>query len=151
MPCKNWSKLNHLQLGRYGEYIAMMEISSYGLDVFSSEVDDHGIDFVAKSSRNEYIEFQVKAVRGKNYTFMQKDKWNINSKTTYLILLLFSDNEMPDVYLIPAEAWKIPDALLCDKDYIGLKSKPEYGLNISNENMHLLERFSIENMIDRII
>jgi hypothetical protein len=40
--------------------------------------------------------------------------------------------------MIPATAWKETNNLLCDKDYTGLKSDPEYGVNISKKNMHLL-------------
>ena len=46
MPNLNWSKLNHLQLGKYAEYYAKMEFASYGYEVYTSEVDDHGVDFV---------------------------------------------------------------------------------------------------------
>jgi hypothetical protein len=151
MPCKKWSKLNHLQLGKYAEYYSKMEFASYGLDVYTSEVDDHGIDFVAKTKDGQYLELQVKSVRQNNYTFMRKDKWNIDDKNAYLILLLFTDDRMPDVYMIPATSWKSPDLLLCDKDYIGLKSKPEYGVNISKKNMPLLERFNIEKSIKSVI
>ena len=49
MPNTNWSKLSHLQLGRYAEYYAKMEFVSYGYDVYTSEVDDHGVDFVARN------------------------------------------------------------------------------------------------------
>ncbi len=151
MPCSEWSKLNHLQLGRYAEYYAKMEFASYGLDVYTSEVDDHGIDFVAKTKNGSYLELHVKAVRQNNYTFMRKDKWNIDDNNTYLILMLFVDYKMPDVYMIPATAWKTPDALLSDKNYVGLKSKPEYGVNISKKNIPLLERFNLEKTIELVI
>ena len=49
MTNTNWSKLNKLQIGRYGEYFAMMEFASYGFEVYTSEVDDHGINFVVKT------------------------------------------------------------------------------------------------------
>ena len=39
MPNLVWSKLNHLQLGKYAEYYAKMEFASYGFEVYSSEVD----------------------------------------------------------------------------------------------------------------
>ena len=144
MPSKSWAKLNHLQLGRYAEYYAKMEFASYGFEVYTSEVDDHGIDFIAKKKNGNFLELQVKAVRQKNYIFMQKEKWNINNLDTYLVLLLFEDGRLPDVYLIPATAWQSPNKLLCDKDYDGLKSKPEYGLNLSEKNMPLLEPYKFE-------
>lgn len=118
---------------------------------FIQEVDDHGIDFVAKTKNGQFLEFQVKAIHKTNYTFMKKDKWNIDDPNMYLILLIFSDYKIPDVHMIPATSWKTPNALLCDKDYIGLKSAPEYGVNISKKNMPLLEAYKIEKTIKSII
>lgn len=146
MPNLNWSMLNSLQLGRYAEYYAKMEFASHGLDVYTSEVDDHGIDFIIKTKSGRFLEIQVKSVRQTNYVFMQKEKWNIEDANTYLALLLFKDEKLPNVYLIPAMAWKTPSSLLCDKDYEGLKSKPEYGLNLSKKNLPLLREFAIEEI-----
>lgn len=148
MPLMKWSKLNHLQLGRYAEYYAKMEFASYGLDVYTSEVDDHGIDFVAKTNGGGFIEIQVKAIRNTNYVFMRKDKWNIDNENLYLILLLFDDNILPKVFMIPSKAWENPNDLLCDKNYVELKSKPEYGINISKKNMPLLSEYEIDKMMD---
>ena len=144
MPNMNWSKLNSLQLGRYAEYYAKMEFASYGLEVYTSEVDDHGIDFIAKTKSGRFLEIQVKSVRQTNYVYMQKEKWNIEDANIYLVLLLFEDGKLPDAYLIPALAWKTPSDLLCDKDYEGLKSKPEYGLNLLKKNLPLLREFMLE-------
>jgi len=151
MPNLKWSKLNSLQLGRYAEYYAKMEFASYGLEVYTSEVDDHGIDFIAKIKSGRYLEIQVKSVRQTNYVFMQKEKWDIEDPNMYLALLLFEDGKLPDAYLIPAMAWKTPNTLLCDKDYEGLKSKPEYGLNLSKKNLPLLREFVLEEIVMSIL
>jgi hypothetical protein len=150
MPDTNWSKLNKLQLGRYAEYYAKMEFASYGFEIYTSEVDDHGIDFIAKGKNGKFHELQVKAVRQSNYVYMQKDKWNIFAPNIYLILLIFKDGRLPDGYLIPSAVWQSPNELLCDKDYGGLKSKPEYGLNLSKKNMPILESYRLENMIQEL-
>jgi hypothetical protein len=151
MPSMNWSKLNHIQLGRYAEYYAKMEFASYGLDIYTSEVDDHGIDFVAKTKDGSFLELQVKAIRQNNYVFMKKDKWDIDDENTFLILLIFEDNNMPRVYMIPSNAWKTPNGLLCDNDYEGLKSEPEYGINVSKKNMPLLMYYEVEKSIESIL
>ncbi|MEG6512510.1 DUF4365 domain-containing protein [Desulforamulus ruminis] len=124
-----------------------MEFASYGFEVYTSEVDDHGIDFIVKTKSGRFLEVQVKAIRQTNYVYMQKEKWDINNSDTYLTLLLFEDGRLPEVYLIPATDWKQPNDLLCDKDYEGLKSKPEYGLNLSKKNMPLLEPYKIEKIL----
>lgn len=141
MPNMKWSELNHMQLGRYAEYYAKMEFSSYGFDVYTSEVDDHGIDFVTKAKDGSYYEIQVKAVRNLNLVFMSKDKWDISSDRLFLALLLFIDGSLPELFLIPAKAWQQEDALLCEKEYTGLKSKPEYSLRLSKKNLPLLEKY----------
>lgn len=57
----NWERLSNIQLGRFAEYYAKMELASYGLDIYTSEVDDHGVDFVAKVNKERFVEFQVKS------------------------------------------------------------------------------------------
>lgn len=58
MPNKKRSELNGLQLGRYGEYFAKMELASYGFDVYTSEVDDHGIDFVVRINKESFLKYR---------------------------------------------------------------------------------------------
>lgn len=149
MPNTKWSELNNLQLGRYGEYFAKMEFASYGLDVYTSEVDDHGIDFVIKNKLGKFFEIQVKAIRLEKtgYVFMRKDKFNIEQDNLLLMLLLFEEGKLPKSYLIPSKEWADENDLFRDREYEGLKSKPEYGLNISKKNMVLLEQYSFENII----
>jgi hypothetical protein len=48
--------------------------------------------------------------------------------------------------MIPATAWQNSDELFKDKNYEGLKSDPEFGLNLSLKNQPLLEPYRIENI-----
>lgn len=149
MPNKEWNKLNNLQLGRYAEYFAKMEFASYGLDVYTSEVDDHGVDFIVKDKNERFCEIQVKAKTEKGYVFMQKSKFDLDNKNLYLALLVFESGKLPDIFVIPAEAWKVPNEVFVDRRYDkpGQKSKPEYGVNISQKNYDILEIFKIEEAI----
>ena len=144
MPNTNWSNLNSLQLGRYAEYYAKMEIASYGLEVYTSEVDDHGVDFICKKNKNEFLQIQVKSIRDSGYVFMQARKWDIEDINLFLILLIFIDGKLPDIFLIPATEWQKENALFKYKTYEGLKSEPEYGLNLSKKNLHLLDKFRLD-------
>lgn len=149
MPNLEWSKMNPLQLGRYGEYYAKMEFSSYGMDVYTSEVDDHGVDFVAKTKNGTFIEIQVKSVRVEKtqYVFMTKEHFNLDNDNLYLMLQLFEEDKLPLAYLIKASEWKNENELLRDRNYDGLKSKPEYGINLSKKNKLLLQKYLLENII----
>ena len=147
MPNTNWSKLNHLQLGRYAEYYAKMEFASYGYEVYTSEVDDHGVDFVAKlPGENRYYEVQVKSVRDYGYIYMAKSKMPELSEDRLVCYLHFIDGQLPDVFVIPATAWENPNAVLVDRKYDkpGQKSEPEWGINISKKNYNLLDEYKAD-------
>lgn len=149
MPNKNWSVLNHLQIGKYAEYFAKMEFISYGFEVFTSEVDDRGIDFVVKNAQGEFCEIQVKSLRGNGYVFAQKSKFNLNNNNLFMALLIFREGEMPDFFLIPSSAWRLPNKVFVDMDYNkpNQKSAPEYGINISNKNYEILNQYKFEQSI----
>ena len=147
MPNMNWSKLNSLQLGRYAEYYAKMEFASYGFEVYTSEVDDHGVDFIAKlSGENRFYEVQVKSLRDYGYIFMAKSKMPELSDERLICFLHFIDGKLPDVFVIPASAWKNPNAILVDRKYDkpGQKSEPEWGVNVSKKNYNLLAEYKAD-------
>lgn len=154
MPNYNWMTLNRLQLGTSAEYYAKMEFASYGCEVYTSEVDDHGIDFIIKDSNHRFCEIQVKSIReSTKYVYMQKDKFNLSNPNLYLVLLIFQQGILPNIYLIPTHAWNEPNELFVDRCYskVGQKSKPEYGLNISKKNLPLLEPFKFDLSIQSFI
>ena len=147
MPNTNWSKLNHLQMGRYAEYYAKMEFASYGFEVYTSEVDDHGVDFIAKlHGENKFFEVQVKSVRDYGYIYMAKSKMPELLEDRLVCYLHFIDGQLPDVFVIPATAWKNPNAVLVDRKYDkpGQKSEPEWGINISKKNYNLLDEYKAD-------
>ena len=147
MPNTNWSKLNHLQMGRYAEYYAKMEFASYGFEVYTSEVDDHGVDFIAKlPGENKFFEVQVKSVRDYGYIYMAKSKMPELSEDRLVCYLHFIDGQLPDVFVIPATAWNNPNAVLVDRKYDkpGQKSEPEWGINISKKNYNLLDEYKAD-------
>jgi hypothetical protein len=65
------------------------------------------------------------------------------------VVLLYPGQE-PQLYLIPATAWREPNALLVDREYEGLKSAPEWGLNLSEKNAPLLAGFVFGTMVEQL-
>ncbi len=145
----DWKKLNNQQVGAYTEYFVKMELTMYGFQVFTTEVDDRGIDFVARHETAPFIEIQVKSLRSMGYVFMQKTKFKLG-ENVYLALGLLFQNEPPSLYLIPSTVWLSPDSLFVERNYEGLKSKPEWGLNISKKNMPVLEKYRFESTVQRL-
>ena len=146
----NWNKLSRQQVGAFSEYFVKMELTMYGFQVYTTEVDDRGIDFVARYNNGSFLTIQVKSIRESGYVFMQKDKF-IQSKELYLALAILNEGKEPNLYLIPSTAWLKPNDLFKDKNYEGMQSKPEWGLNISGKNMPLLKDYSFSQVAEVII
>lgn len=152
-----WSKLNHLQLGKYAEYLIKMEFTQYSFDVYTAEVDDKGIDFILRKEQQgyageveyKYYDVQVKSVRGMNYIFFSKEKFRLRENLLAAITI-FRDGEQPELYIIPSPVWSNPSDLFVSRDYEGLKSKPEWGLNLSRRNLALLEPYRFEHSIEQL-
>lgn len=148
MERHDWTRLSSLQLGRYAEYYAKMEFSLYGFDVYSNEVDDKGIDFVIRKDA-KYYDIQVKSVRRNNYVFFPKDKFVIR-ENLFATVLLFAKGQLPDLYLLPSIEWTKCNALFVSRDYEGLKSKPEWGLNISGRNRDILSKYEFGKIAEKM-
>lgn len=145
----DWSRLNSLQMGRYAEYFVKMEFTLYGFDVYTSEVDDRGIDFVIRKGCDRYYDIQVKSVYKSKYIFFPKHKFELRANL-YAAIVIFSDCEIPKLYLVPAMAWRRPNPLFVSRDYEMKKSKPEWGLNLSQRNNDLLAKHSFESVVCRL-
>jgi len=145
----NWKALNRQQVGTFSEYFVKMELTILGFQVYSTEVDDRGIDFVVRYEKGPFLSIQVKSIREKGYVFMRKEKFDL-STDLYLALAILDEGSEPRLFLIPSEAWKEPNTLLVDRDYIGKKSKPEWGVNLSKKNMVLLKEYSFAKMASQL-
>jgi len=143
---RTWKHLNHLQVGKYAEYLVKIALVSHGLDVYSSEVDDRGIDFVVKRDHETYFDIQVKSIRGLNYIFFPKSKF-MPRANLFAAVAVFIENEDSHLFLIPSMHWQRPNGLLVERDYEGLPSQPEWGLNISRKNWPLLSDYQMEKII----
>lgn len=147
-----WSALNKQQVGTFCEYYVKMEMTMFGLEVYSPEVDDRGIDFVARLPGRPFLEIQVKSLRQPGYVFMQKAKFQLR-ENLYLALGLLWESELPQLYLIPANAWKKKSAVFVSRDYDkpGQKSKPEWGINIYDNMLPLIRKYRFDLSIQRYL
>ena len=145
----SYNHLNHLQVGRIGEYWVKLCLTLLGLDVYTTEVDDRGIDFVIRIDSTKYVDIQVKTIRERTvYVYVNKDtkSWTEPFRENlYLALVILKNNSSPKLFIIPATEWNNPNELLKNNNYQGsIKSKPEWGINISKKNMEKLEKYNLE-------
>lgn len=92
----------------------------------------------------------MKSVRAMNYVFFLKERFLLRDNLLAAIGL-FEDGDLPRLYLIPATAWNHPNALFVDRNYEGLKSKPEWGLNLSRRKLALLEPYKFESTVEQLL
>jgi len=144
-----WQHLNHLQIGRYAEYLIKMELVSYGFDIYTSEVDDRGIDFVIRINCDKYYDVQVKSIRNLNYIFFSKKKFKL-SDNLFAAIVIFVEGKPPELYLIPSKRWESQDSLFVNREYENKKSEPEWGLNLSKKNIPLLSEYSFKKSIENL-
>lgn len=151
-----FSELNSHQVGTYAEYYIKMEMTKHGLSVFTAEVDDRGVDFVVRVGTNgkvRHYDVQVKSLRStSNYIFIPETKFIVSENFLIAIALFRENRDTPDLYLIPSTAWSKPSSLLNFKDYESraLKSKNEYGINISTKNQALLDAYKFDKTIEQL-
>jgi hypothetical protein len=78
-----------------------------------------------------------------------KDKFLLRDNLL-LVVGIFLEGQSPQIYLIPSTVWLEPNSLFTSKDYDGLKSKPEWGLNLSNKNVPLLLSYLFNESVFRL-
>lgn len=121
----------------------------YGFQVYETEVDDRGIDFIARFENGPFLEIQVKSTRALNYIFAQKNKFLLK-ENLFMAVVLFNEGNLPELFLISSLAWQNPNQLIVSRDYEGKKSKPEWGLNLSQRNLDALEKFRFDEVVNTL-
>jgi hypothetical protein len=146
-----WSELTKQQVGTYVEYFFKMEFTMLGFHVYGSEVDERGVDFIAQYKDGPFLKIQVKSVREGGYVYMEKTKFELHEHRLLAFGLLLN-HQPPRLFLIPSVEWRNETPLLRDRKYGGsLKSAPEWGMNISQKNLVLLEPYSFEKTAESIV
>jgi len=145
MSRNNWSKLNHLQIGRYAEHLVKMEFTMYGYDVYSSEVDDKGIDFIIRKNESQYYDIQVKScTQSTNYIRFLKKSFSLRTNLIAAVVRL-NEGKPPEIFLIPSLELINPDySIFVERNY---DKDPQWGINISETNISQLKKFDFDEMI----
>ncbi len=144
-----WSHLNHIQVGRYGKQLVRAELIRYGLDARSADVDRRRSELVIRQDDGSRYDVLVRTVRDHNYIFFRKSRFVLRPNLLVAVVILW-ENEPPACYLIPSEAWKEPNALLASRDFVGKKSPPAWGINLSRKNMPLLEAYAFDRVVEKL-
>lgn len=154
----DYSKLKtSLYVGEFGAQLVRLNFTVNEIDTFIPLIDDKAIDFVARINENNYYDIQVKTLRltKDRYFYETKEKWGNEIRKNLLIafVILLSEKE-PVLLLIPGNIWteeSLLNKIFSNRDYEGLKSKPEWGLTFSEKNLeYLTEKYEINKTLENI-
>lgn len=110
-----------------------------------------------KSLKNSFYEINLSDKKyllkcrtyNKNYTFVTKSEIPELSDNILIALVEWQNEQPISLYLIPTTEWYTGKwNILKDRDYEGLKSEPEWGIDINQNNKYELNNFQFSKFIN---
>jgi hypothetical protein len=134
-----WSQLKRQELIALGRTIVTERLESLGCTVNAPTSRIGGkLDVETPSGRS--LEVFVSTQRLGGYVFWAKRRFTPASNRFAAIVLL-ADAEDPNVYLVPSTEWRSASPPLTDRDNVGKKSEPEYGISVARSSLPALQRY----------
>lgn len=101
--------------------------------------------------KKDGMEYEIKVSTRNNleYVFFQKEKMPIRDNIFVMLVLLKEEGRKSNSYLIPSTVWRNPNGVFKNANYDerGLKTKPEWGINISERNLSEIEQYRFNKII----
>ena len=135
-----WSQLSRQDLIALGRTLVIERLELLGCTVTppSSRVGGK-LDVETPSGRS--LEVFVSTQRPGGYVFWTKRRFEPASDRFAAIVLL-AEAEQPDVYLVPSTEWRHASPPFTDRDNVGKKSEPEYGISLARTSLPALARYA---------
>jgi hypothetical protein len=135
-----WSHLSRSELVALGKRIVTERLEGLGCTVtVPSSLLDGKLE--ARTPSGSSIEVLVSTQRVGGYAFWTKRRLQPASNRFTAIVLL-ADAEDPYVYLVPSSDWLNASPPLTNRDNVGKRSEPEYGISLARSSLPALERYS---------
>jgi hypothetical protein len=135
-----WSKLNRPGLVAFGRSIVTERLQNLGCTVTAPSSRSGGkLEVETPSGRS--LEVFVSTQRLGGYVFWTKRRFQPAS-SRFAVIVLLADAEDPHVYLVPSTEWRSASPPLTDRDNIGKRSEPEYGISVARSSLAALERYA---------
>jgi hypothetical protein len=134
-----WSHLSRTELIELGRAIVIERLENLGCTVKAPSSRTGGkLDVETPTGRS--LEVFVSTQRVGGYVFWTKRRLRPASNRFAAIVLL-TDAEDPDLYLVPSTEWRNASPPLKDRPNVGKKSEPEYGISLARSSLPALQRY----------
>ncbi len=123
----------------FGKRLVTERLESVGCVVKppSSQTDGR---LEAQTPSGRSLEVFVSTQRVGGYVFWTKRRLRpANSRFAAIVLLV--DEEDPQLYLVPSVEWLHASPPLKDRDNVGKRSEPEYGISLARASLPALQRY----------
>jgi hypothetical protein len=135
--------LTNRELNQKAKEVVKKKFQEYGANIIEKDRT-----FSVKTKEDKDIEVLVKSIRRPTeYVLILKKHMDAYQSNFYIALVIFSGDNTPELFLIPATAFLEPNDLLRDRPNY---QDPEFGMNVSNKNMPLLNIYKFTNYLDKI-
>jgi hypothetical protein len=131
-----WSELTRQELIALGRRTVTQRLERLSCTVTAPSGSK--LDVETPSGRS--LEVFVSTQRVGGYAFWTKRRFQPASKRFAAVVLL-SDAARPTVYLVPSTAWRSASPPLTDRDNVGKRSEPEYGISLARSSLPALQRY----------
>jgi hypothetical protein len=134
-----WTQLSRSELIAVGKTIVRERLESLGCTVSTptSPIDGR---LQARTAAGRDIQVFASTQRIGGYVFWTKRRFQPASNRFAAIALL-ADAEEPYLYLVPSTEWLDASPPLKDRDNVGKRSEPEYGISLARASLPALERY----------
>jgi hypothetical protein len=134
-----WSQLSRSELIALGRTLVTERLERLECNVTPPNRATGGkLDVRTPSGRA--IEVFVSTQRVGGYVFWTQRRFQPASNRFAAIVLL-SDGDDPDLYLVPSTEWRNASPPLKDRPNVGKKSEPEYGVSLARSSLGALARY----------
>ena len=148
----------HTLVNDIGFYVYQKnKIKKESRNFFEKILNENNIKFVFDKNAynvdiaNKSYKIIIRAYNG-NYTFIAKTQLP-ELKDDIFVAIVWWNNEKPEsIYLIPTTEWNNKNSnIFVEKNYNGLKSKPEWGINLSDNKKEQLDPYEISAVIGNLL
>ena len=95
-------------------------------------------------------QFKMRTYNG-NYNFISKNELPELNDNIFVAIVYWIQNNPSKIFLCPTTLWKTDSTgIFKEKNYEGLESGPEWGINLTENKISLLEEYEFTNMINKL-
>ncbi|APC38893.1 hypothetical protein [Clostridium estertheticum] len=147
---KNLDNMSTAELGNYAKGFLSDILKNLGVNVIDYKHNEANICVKGKA---DFFKLKVKSIRKPNTGYIKIKKKDIDTQDNSLFIatILFYRDEISKIFLIPVVDLTGDNDLFRDRDYKGKKSTPEWGLNVTEKNMNILNQYELSKMISKLM